>query len=42
MCHFELTARQQGLKGAWVSGDQDLPPVDIHTQYITSWQEEQS
>jgi hypothetical protein len=39
MCHFELTARQQGLSGAWVSVDPDLPPLDKNTVYITSWQE---
>ena len=39
MCHFELTARQQGMNGAWMCADPDLPPVDNHTEYITSWQE---
>lgn len=39
MCHFELTARQQGLDGAWVSSDPKLTPIDKNTVYITSWQE---
>ena len=38
MCHFEMTAREQGLSGAWVSADPDLPAVDKNTVYITSWQ----
>ena len=39
MCHFELTAREKGLKGAWVSTDPDLPAMDKNTVYIASWQE---
>jgi len=39
MCHFELTARGNGLEGAWVCADPDLPPGDKNTVYITSWQE---
>lgn len=39
MCHFELTARQLGLPGRWVSADPGLEPVDKHTLYISSWHE---
>jgi hypothetical protein len=39
MCHFELTARQQGLPGGWVSADPGLAPLDKITLYIASWQE---
>ncbi len=39
MCHFELTARQQGLPGGWVSADPGLAPVDKNTLYISTWQE---
>jgi nitroreductase len=39
MCHFELTAREQGLAGGWVSAFPDLITGDKNTVYITSWQE---
>jgi len=39
MCHFEMTAREKGLKGAWVSDDPNLPAIDKNTVYIVSWQE---
>lgn len=39
MCHFELTARAQGLDGAWVNADPNLPLPDRNTGYIISWQE---
>ena len=37
MCHFELTARQQGLEGGWSCADPGLPAPDKNTLYITSW-----
>lgn len=37
MCHFELTARQHGLGGAWMNEDPALPPVDEKTLYIATW-----
>lgn len=33
MCHFELTAREQGLPGGWVFADNTLPGL----AYIASW-----
>ena len=39
MCHFELTAREMGLKGEWIV-EKDLDPYPIqNTEYIVSWQE---
>jgi nitroreductase len=39
MCHFELTVREQGLEGEWVSADPGLAPADKNTVYISSWLE---
>jgi nitroreductase len=39
MCHFEMTARQAGLKGVWLSADPKLPAIDENSVYIASWQE---
>jgi hypothetical protein len=39
MCHFELTARHQRLKGEWVSSDPGLPLIDKNTVYIAMWNE---
>ncbi len=38
MCHFELAAREQGLKGEWMVRDPGLALPDPLTQYIVSWQ----
>ena len=38
MCHFELTARESGLQGAWVvEEDVDKTPQTL-TEYIVSWE----
>ncbi len=42
MCHFELTARQQGLEGVWSSVDPELTAIDKNTVFIASWQEKGS
>jgi hypothetical protein len=37
MCHFELTAKDLGLKGQW---QQSMPPIELpddHWEYIVSW-----
>jgi hypothetical protein len=37
MCHFELTAREDGLPGRWSRRSPDMGPVPTHTQYVVSW-----
>jgi nitroreductase len=37
MCHFELTAREQGLNGAWVVAEPNLARPDALTEYTASW-----
>lgn len=37
MCHFELTAQEQGLTGTWQVTDPGLTPLPEHTEYIVSW-----
>ena len=37
MCHFELTAREQGLQGTWQITDPGLPSLPAKTEYIVSW-----
>jgi nitroreductase len=38
MCHFELTARESGLKGKWgVEEGLDKTP-DVSTEYVISWE----
>jgi nitroreductase len=39
MCHFELTARELGLNGAWEVFDPGLAVPDDKTLYITTWKE---
>lgn len=41
MCHFELTAREQGLFGKWVMSDPGITPLSEHTEYRISWIGEQ-
>lgn len=36
MCHFELSAREQGLKGKWVYSEPSLE-LPEHTEYISTW-----
>jgi nitroreductase len=37
MCHFELTADELGLEGAWRVADPGLRPIDERTLYIATW-----
>lgn len=37
MCHFELTARELGLSGKWLTSTPDIVKVDDLTEYIVSW-----
>ncbi len=37
MCHFELTARELGLKGGWQKASPDASPLPENTEYIISW-----
>jgi len=39
MCHFEMTAREQGLSGSWTVRDPGLAPVDKNTVYVATWNE---
>ena len=39
MCHFGLTAREQGLSGSWKTNDPGLPPQDKNTVYVATWEE---
>lgn len=41
MCHFELTAREQGLLGKWVMSDPGITSLSEHTEYRISWIGEQ-
>jgi hypothetical protein len=38
MCHFELTAKELGLKGEWMIEDDLSPRHNDLTEYIVSWQ----
>ncbi|GAK48993.1 nitroreductase [Candidatus Moduliflexus flocculans] len=37
MCHFELTAREQGLQGTWKIVDPGIAPLPAQTEYVASW-----
>lgn len=37
MCHFELTAREQGLSGRWVVRPPSFPLPDELTEYSATW-----
>ena len=37
MCHFELTARETGLKGRWVLNDPQLQIPD-EIKYTVTWE----
>jgi len=39
MCHFALTATEQGLHGAWAVREPDIVKPDQSTEYIVSWTE---
>ncbi|HPB83564.1 MAG TPA: nitroreductase family protein [Spirochaetota bacterium] len=40
MCHFELTAREQGLRGIWKTTPPENIPVPAGTEYIVTWRGE--
>ena len=37
MCHFELTAREEGLDGEWQVDEPGVEKPDGRTEYIVSW-----
>jgi nitroreductase len=37
MCHFELTARENGLSGKWVVADPGKGPFEDNIEYTVSW-----
>jgi hypothetical protein len=37
MCHFELTARELGLLGKWISTEPAITKPDELTEYTVSW-----
>ena len=37
MCHFELAAREQGLRGRWVVRPPAIPMPDSLTEYSATW-----
>lgn len=37
MCHFEQTAREQGLTGGWKISDPGISPLPPRTEYVVSW-----
>ena len=37
MCHFELTARELGLRGGWVVHEPAIAKPDALTEYTVSW-----
>jgi len=37
MCHFELTAKEAGLKGQWVLAEPSIEKPDDIMEYIASW-----
>ena len=41
MCHFELTARELGLKGEWVVEDELDRYPDALTTYVVSWKSQE-
>jgi nitroreductase len=39
MCHFELTAREGGLRGSWTRIDPGLRITEKNTLYVATWEE---
>lgn len=39
MCHFEQTAREAGLNGAWTDNDPGIAGMDQNTFYVATWEE---
>ncbi len=37
MCHFEFTARESGLSGAWIIADPGIEKPDRLTEYVVTW-----
>lgn len=37
MCHFELTAKEQGLPGKWEAADPGMTSLPENTEYVVSW-----
>ena len=37
MCHFELAAREQGLRGLWTVDEPDLPGAVDTIEYVATW-----
>jgi nitroreductase len=37
MCHFELAAREQGLRGSWRVADPGFEPYAARTEYSATW-----
>ena len=37
MCHFDLTARQQGMPGRWQVDDPGIETLNELTEYVVSW-----
>lgn len=41
MCHFELSAQELGIEGAWVLKEAKIDAVPENTEYIISWEPKQ-
>jgi hypothetical protein len=41
MAHFELSARENGLKGKWMVHPPGIPLPDQLTEYSITWQEDE-
>jgi nitroreductase len=41
MCHFELSAKEQGLLGTWEISDPGIHPLIEDTEYVVSWKGEE-
>jgi hypothetical protein len=39
MCHFDLSARDRGLSGAWTARSPAPAPLDRAWQYVATWEE---
>jgi nitroreductase len=42
MCHFDLAAREEGLRGGWIIAKPPVATPDRETEYIVSWLEQDS
>lgn len=41
LCHFELTAKEQGLSGAWEITEPGINSLPKDTEYVVSWKREE-